>query len=199
MEYEHLFKLVMLGDSGVGKTSLLVRYTDDSFAESFINTIGVDYKIRTVVINEKIIKLQIWDTAGQERFRTIASSYFRNANGLIMVFDLTDTQSFENIQYWLETVKRTTNNKMLKLLIGNKSDLVDKIVVTDEQIVEFSKVNELPFITTSAKSGENVVKAFEMLTISILKTVGNAGFQEAREYRLPPAARIGKESNKCCK
>ena len=105
-EYDYLFKILLIGDSGVGKSCLLVRFADDTYADSYINTIGVDFKIRTIDINSKTVKLQIWDTAGQERFRTITSSYYRGAHGIIIAYDITDKESFQNLRQWLFEIDR---------------------------------------------------------------------------------------------
>ncbi|KAK8266160.1 hypothetical protein V6Z12_D12G227500 [Gossypium hirsutum] len=131
-EYDYLFKLLLIGDSGVGKSCLLLRFADDSYLDSYISTIGVDFKIRTVEHDGKIIKLQIWDTAGQERFRTITSSYYRGAHGIIIVYDVTDQESFNNVNQWLNEISRYGSENVNKLLVGNKSDLTAKKVVSPE-------------------------------------------------------------------
>lgn len=101
-EYDYLFKLLLIGDSGVGKSCMLLRFADDSYTESYISTIGVDFKIRTIEIEGKTVKLQIWDTAGQERFRTITSSYYRGAHGIIITYDTTDLETYKHVPYWLK-------------------------------------------------------------------------------------------------
>lgn len=126
---DYLFKLLLIGDSGVGKSCLLLRFADDTYTESYISTIGVDFKIRTIDLDGKTIKLQIWDTAGQERFRTITSSYYRGAHGIIVVYDCTDQETFNNVKQWLEEIDRYACDNVNKLLVGNKCDLHTKKVV----------------------------------------------------------------------
>merc|ERR1712184_163282 len=128
-DYDYLFKLLLIGDSGVGKSCLLLRFADDTYTDSYISTIGVDFKIRTVDLDTKTIKLQIWDTAGQERFRTITSSYYRGAHGIIIVYDITDVESFNNVRQWLFEIDRFASENVNKLLVGNKCDLVSKRIV----------------------------------------------------------------------
>jgi len=175
-DYDHLFKILMVGDSGVGKSSLLLRFTDDTFSENFISTIGVDFKIRTVNLEGKVIKMQIWDTAGQERFRTITSSYYRGAHGVILVYDVTDQVSFNNARQWLTEIERYACGNVVKLLVGNKSDLTTKRVVSQVTGKEFADQFHLPFIEASAKDGSNVKQAFMTLVKEVFdKTVGSDG------------------------
>ncbi|KJH49950.1 Ras family protein, partial [Dictyocaulus viviparus] len=130
--YDYLFKLLIIGDSSVGKSSLLLRFTDNNFNESYAPTIGVDYKVRTMVVDDKTIKLQIWDTAGQERFRTIASSYYRGVQGILIVYDITNENTFQNIPHWLKNVERFGCENVAKLLIGNKCDMESRRAVSTE-------------------------------------------------------------------
>jgi Ras-related protein Rab-1A len=129
-DYDYLFKLLLIGNSSVGKSSLLLRFSDNIFSEryhfylfSFLPTIGVDFKIRTFESSGSTVKLQIWDTAGQERFKTITASYYKGAHGIILVYDITDRQSFKDIENWLAEVDKYGNENVVKMLVGNKSDL----------------------------------------------------------------------------
>jgi len=159
-EYDYLFKLLLIGDSGVGKSCLLLRFADDTYTESYISTIGVDFKIRTVELESKVIKLQIWDTAGQERFRTITSSYYRGAHGIIVVYDVTDQESFNNVKTWLNEIDRYASENVNKLLVGNKCDLTAKKVVDYQTAKAFADELGIPFLETSAKNATNVEQAF---------------------------------------
>jgi len=180
-DYDYLFKLVLIGDSGVGKSCLLLRFADDAFTESYISTIGVDFRFRTVIIGNKTVKLQIWDTAGQERFRTITSAYYRGADGIIMVYDVTSQDSFEHVNDWLKEVNRYASEGTCKLLVGNKCDRIADKVVTAEQAKEFSDDLGIHFLETSAKSAKNVEEAFLTMAGELIKqreargTDGNSG------------------------
>lgn len=172
-EYDYLFKLLLIGDSGVGKSCLLLRFSDDTYTDSYISTIGVDFKIRTVELDGKTIKLQIWDTAGQERFRTITSSYYRGANGIIIVYDVTDQESFSNVKTWLQEIDRYASTNVSRLLVGNKCDLTNKKVVDFTTAKEFADQLQMPFLETSAKNAKNVEQAFMTMAAEIKKIQGN--------------------------
>jgi small GTP-binding protein len=166
-EYDYLFKLLLIGDSGVGKSCLLLRFADDTYTESYISTIGVDFKIRTIDLDGKTIKLQIWDTAGQERFRTITSSYYRGAHGIIVVYDVTDQESFNNVKQWLQEIDRYASESVNKLLVGNKSDLTAKKAVEYTKAKEYADSLNIPFLETSAKNSTNVEQAFMTMATEI--------------------------------
>jgi Ras-related protein Rab-1A len=170
-EYDYLFKLLLIGDSGVGKSCLLLRFADTTYTDSYISTIGVDFKIRTLEIDGKTVKLQIWDTAGQERFRTITSSYYRGAHGIIVVYDVTDKVSFNNVKQWLGEIDRYACQSVNKLLVGNKADLVEKKVVDYNEAKEFAEGLQISFLETSAKSAQNVEEAFMTMTRQIKERV----------------------------
>ncbi|KAG8368887.1 hypothetical protein BUALT_Bualt15G0093300 [Buddleja alternifolia] len=172
-EYDYLFKLLLIGDSSVGKSCLLLRFADDSYVDSYISTIGVDFKIRTVELDGKTTKLQIWDTAGQERFRTITSSYYRGAHGIIIVYDVTEMESFNNVKQWLNEIDRYANDSVCKLLVGNKCDLVESKVVDTQTAKAFADELGIPFLETSAKDSINVEQAFLTMAAEIKKKMGN--------------------------
>merc|ERR1719197_2130928 len=172
-EYDYVFKLVLIGDSGVGKSCLLLRFADDTYTESHISTIGVDFKIRTIQLEGKTIKLQIWDTAGQERFRTITSSYYRGAHGIIVVYDTTDSDTFEHVKTWLHEIDRYASENVNKLLVGNKSDLTSKRQVETDAAKEFADSVHIPFLETSAKNATNVEDAFMTMAGEIKKRMAS--------------------------
>ncbi|RNF23004.1 small GTP-binding protein Rab1 [Trypanosoma conorhini] len=174
-EYDHLFKLLLIGDSGVGKSCLLLRFADDSYTESYISTIGVDFKIRTLNLDGKVVKLQIWDTAGQERFRTITSSYYRGAHGIIIVYDTTDMESFNNVKTWLSEIDKFASENVNKLLVGNKCDLVLKKAVDTQMAKDFADNLGIPFLETSAKEASNVEEAFTRMAMDIKKRLAAQG------------------------
>mmetsp|Transcript_60760 Transcript_60760/g.149433 ORF Transcript_60760/g.149433 Transcript_60760/m.149433 type:complete len:537 (+) Transcript_60760:169-1779(+) len=167
--YDHLFKIVLIGDSNVGKTSLLTRFSDNTFTDSFIATIGVDFRVRTIQLNGKTTKLQIWDTAGQERFRTITSAYYRGADGIIIVYDVTNKDSFENVQMWLgEIDKHAQDTSSVKLIVGNKCDLPRPPQAAAEA-EQFCQSRGFTWIETSAKASTRVENAFFRMVGDILK------------------------------
>jgi len=152
-EYDYLFKLLLIGDSGVGKSCMLLRFADDTYTESYISTIGVDFKIRTISLDGKTIKLQIWDTAGQERFRTISSTYYRGAHGIIVVYDITNHESFANVKRWLTEIDKYARENVNKLLVGNKSDLDDGADTKLRQVRSGPSWPPWPARAESARSG----------------------------------------------
>lgn len=176
-DYDYLFKLLLIGDSGVGKSCLLLRFADDTYTESYISTIGVDFKIRTIELEGKTVKLQIWDTAGQERFRTITSSYYRGAHGIIVVYDVTDEATFANVKQWLQEIERYACEGVNKLLVGNKADLASSKVVDFETAKKFADELGIPVLETSAKDATNVEQAFLTMAQQIKDRMGAASLQ----------------------
>ncbi|XP_067936571.1 ras-related protein Rab-10-like [Watersipora subatra] len=196
--YDLLFKLLLIGDSGVGKTCLLFRFSDDAFNTTFISTIGIDFKIKTVELGGKKIKLQIWDTAGQERFHTITTSYYRGAMGIILVYDITNQRSFDNITKWLRNIDEHANEDVEKMILGNKCDMEDKRQVSHERGMMVAKEHSIPFLETSAKSNVNVEQAFLKLAQAILDKMNRApGQQPNRSDAIDMQKQSGKKGG-CC-
>ncbi|XP_071451356.1 ras-related protein Rab-10 [Hetaerina americana] len=198
--YDLLFKLLLIGDSGVGKTCILFRFSDDAFTSTFISTIGIDFKIKTVELRGKKIKLQIWDTAGQERFHTITTSYYRGAMGIMLVYDITNEKSFENIVKWLRNIDEHANEDVEKMILGNKKDMVDKRVVSTERGIAIAREHGIRFMETSAKENLNISQAFDELAEAILDKTPGRDAQEAPDRVLVDRKvdRGGSMSARCC-
>eukprot|EP00485_Elphidium_margaritaceum_P003504 CAMPEP_0202697946 /NCGR_PEP_ID=MMETSP1385-20130828/11238_1 /ASSEMBLY_ACC=CAM_ASM_000861 /TAXON_ID=933848 /ORGANISM="Elphidium margaritaceum" /LENGTH=412 /DNA_ID=CAMNT_0049354531 /DNA_START=120 /DNA_END=1358 /DNA_ORIENTATION=+ len=193
-EYDYLFKLVLIGDATVGKTSLLLRFADDSFKDNYISTIGVDFRFRTMNVDGDFVKLQIWDTAGQERFRTITSAYYRGADGVVLIYDLTNFRTFEHVQDWLNDVHKVVGSSIPKLIVGNKSDLVQQRQVDTMQAQQFAMSVGASIIETSAKTADNVDKSFKMIAKELVKK----GQTTRKSIALTTAHADGKDAKKKC-
>ena len=161
-------KILLIGDSQVGKTSLLLKYTEHVFPEEHIATIGVEYKDKFIVKDNYNIRLQIWDTAGQERFHSITKNIYRNANGVLFVYDITNQESFNNIKNWIKDLQNVGND-IKGVIIGNKLDLEQKRDVSKEDLEQIGKKNQMPFLETSAKQNINVNEGFDLLVNELLK------------------------------
>ena len=170
MSIDETVKIITLGESSVGKTSILARYVEDIFDINMIATLGVDFKRKTEKIDNKQINIKVWDTAGQECFRNIQKIYYHNTEGVLLVFDLTSKKSFEQLNYWFENIKIECPKDVAICLVGNKSDLIDEIEVNDDEINNFLKQNNnLKFFKTSAVNGENIKEMFQYISREILE------------------------------
>ena len=194
-DYDYLFKVLLLGDTDVGKSSLILRYTEETFNSKLVNSIDVNFKMKKKEIDGKIIKVQIWDTAGHERFRSITYSYYRGANAIIIVFDITDKKSFLSITEWLKQIEKHAKENVFKFLVGNKSDLSEERKVTYEEAKEYADEHDLPYIETSAKEGININELFES---SIKSFLSNSKYiWEDKNIKLNSQS-TNSEKNNCC-
>ena len=198
VEYDYLFKLLLIGDSGVGKSCLLMRFADDTYTDSYISTIGVDFKIRTIELDGKTIKLQIWDTAGQERFRTITSSYYRGAHGIFIVYDVTDLESFHNVAQWASETERYAVEGVNIMLLGTKADATTKKVVDYSVASEFAKARGWSFTETSAKYATNVEAAFLRLASDIKARIGTMPVDPHKGKIVDFVRTTPVKNGKCC-
>jgi small GTP-binding protein len=162
-EYDYLFKLILVGDSYVGKTNILSKYIKNEFNQNTKSTVGVEFGAKILKIEDKIIKAQIWDTAGQERYKSITSAYYKGAKGAFIVYDITNRLTFESVDKWIQDLNLNSDKNITLLLIGNKKDLADKREVTTEEGEEKAKSFGLAFLETSALTGENIDKVFDYI------------------------------------
>ena len=168
-DYQFIFKLILIGNSGVGKSSIIQRYMKNTFEESYKCTIGVDFLMKTLTINKQLVKLQVWDTAGQEKYKSMVSSYYRGAHVALIVFDLTSHLSFEALPSWIENFYKNGPEQKNTILIGNKKDLVEERQVTQEEAELFSQTNNMIYFETSAKEGDNIDYVFNYTAEKLLE------------------------------
>ncbi|KAK1388802.1 ras-related protein YPT3 [Heracleum sosnowskyi] len=180
-EYDYLFKLVLIGDSGVGKSNLLSRFTRNEFNLESKSTIGVEFATKSLNVDGKVIKAQIWDTAGQERYRAITSAYYRGAVGALLVYDVTRNITFENIERWLKELRGHTDPNIVVMLIGNKSDLRHLVAVSTEDAKAFAERESLYFMETSALEATNVENAFQEVLSQIYHIVSKKAVETGDE------------------
>jgi len=166
--FDHLLKLLLIGDSGVGKTCILLRFVERKFQASFISTIGIDFKMKTIDIDGKVVKLQIWDTAGQDRFRAVTTAYYRGAMGIVLVYDITEEQSFLNVRNWVESIHESAIDDIPIILVGNKCDMTEERVVSKEAGKQMADEYSMRFYEASAKEDINVKEMFTNLARDIL-------------------------------
>lgn len=208
---DYVFKIVLIGDSAVGKSQILSRFARNEFSLDSKATIGVEFQTRTIVIEHKSVKAQIWDTAGQERYRAVTSAYYRGAVGAMLVYDITKRQSFDHIPRWLEELRNHADKNIVIILIGNKSDLESQRAVPTEDAKEFAQKEGLFFLETSAMEATNVDNAFSTVLTEIFYIVNKKTLVAGEEKTNgPPASLAGKkiivpgpgqiipEKSKCC-
>ena len=190
-----LYKILLLGDSSVGKSCLLLRYCDDSFQDIHLATIGLDFRLKTINLeNNKKIKAQIWDTAGQDRFRAITKNYYRGANGILLIFDITDRSSFEHIRNWIEQIKEEAPEQIIIYLVGNKIDNENNRVVTNEEAKKLAEEFKLKYYETSAKNSINVDTTF----LDLIKEIDSLYSTLDVDNNGMTINRIKKTRKRCC-
>ncbi|KAF9439190.1 Ras- protein Rab-11A [Entomortierella beljakovae] len=180
-EYDYLFKVVLIGDSGVGKSNLVSRFTRNEFNLESKSTIGVEFTTRSIEVDSKTIKAQIWDTAGQERYRAITSAYYRGAVGALLVYDIAKHATYENVGRWLKELRDHADSNIVIMLVGNKSDLRHLRAVPTDEAKQFAAENGLSFIETSALDASNVELSFQRILTEIYRIVSNKALENTRD------------------
>jgi small GTP-binding protein len=181
-KFDYSLKVVVVGDSGVGKTCLLIRFVRDVFDEDSQPTLGVEFLTKIVETQRHRIQLQLWDTAGQELFRAVTRGYYRGSAGALVLFDLTSRDTFENVTHWLQDIKDVARSDVVTLLIGNKADLTDKRQVSYDEADSFAKANSMLYFETSAKTGANVSESFSSCVSVIEKNVEDGAYEVAPQH-----------------
>ena len=167
-KHDYMFRICIIGDANVGKTSLLTRYCDNVYKETYNSTIGVDFRVVTLQYNNTVAKIHVWDTAGQERFKSISVNYFRSTHGFLFMYDITNKQSFQNLNNWIDMAYSTNKSSVVNFLIGNKSDLETNRQVSTEEARDLAEIRKFNFFETSAKDNQNVNKAFEFFAYKLI-------------------------------
>ena len=189
-----VYKILLLGDSEVGKSCFLMRYADNVFVDNYITTIGLDYKLKYVQLDSgQVIKVQLWDTAGQDRYRTIAKNYYKGSHGILLLYDVTKSSSFENIREWIKDIREEVYEKAIIFLIGNKIDKKDQIKIKTEDAEKLAEEFNIPFFEASAKSGENVDEIFKALYKKISEVYVDIQQEGGRKL-----SKKNKKNKKCC-
>lgn len=194
-DFENLVKILVIGDFNVGKTNFILQFTEETFSEKTMSTVGFDLKIRTIKIGAENIKIQVWDTAGQERYQSISKGLFQKVQGIIIIYDITNYSSFENIPFWLKSISDKCGNTPI-LLAGNKKDKEQEREVTENEGQEFANKHNLLFIEVSAKNNTNVKEAFTMIVKKIFS--GGSSFMEGLSLNNSNLS-YAEDKKHCCK
>ena len=205
MNYDKTCHILIIGDSSVGKTSLITRYTNGTFKEEYLATIGLDFYSKEEIIDNKTINIKLWDTAGQERFKSLTQNYFKNAEGVLLTYDITNSASFENLKDWISSIKNNMEGKnyfIPIIIIGNKIDMEESREINKEDAQKFAKENNYKYFETSAKTGEGVDNAIRELIIQILKQSNQMDDQKvarATSVQIKEANYVkSKKKKNCC-
>ncbi len=196
-EFDEKIKLMVLGDSSVGKSSILSKYCKNEFMSKYITTIGIDFQIKYLNINNKRIKLQIWDTAGQERYRVVTKNYFNTSNGFVIIYDITSRESFNNINNWMEQIESIVGDRVKCIIFGNKNDLVSERKVQKEEGEELAKRYNCSFFETSAKEGNNIEEGFKSITLEIIEKLKNSKVKKDNGTTILKSKK-NKQKKNCC-
>ena len=194
-EFDYTIKLLIVGDSSVGKTNFIYRFIEDKFSQNYMATTGIDLKTSNIELNGKKIRVQLWDTAGQEKYRAITKNLFLKVQGVLALYDITNEDSFVNLKSWVKLIKEECGNHMPILIVGNKSDLDDKRSVEKDAANAYAKDEKVEYIETSSKLGDNVNEAISLMAEKVLE---NSEFGNDCSFTLDASSLAGKNKHKCC-
>ena len=203
MSEKYIIKILTLGDQSVGKSSIVLRYSDNKFSDTFLSTIGVDSKRKIIKIKGEKVKVSIWDTAGQEKFQNIVKQYYNGANGILLIFDITNKKSFDKIDFWYnDLINRIKKDEIIIYLVGNKVDLEENRQITIEEAEKYANDKNIPYFEVSAKSGDGIKKLFDDITNDIMDKISNFNEKEENDDKLRVSflerESFKPKSNKCC-
>ena len=194
-DFDYTIKLLLVGDSSVGKTNFISMFIYKKFNQNYMTTTGIDLKASCIEVKNKKIKVQLWDTAGQEKYRSITKNLFLKVQGVLVVYDITNENSFKSLKSWVKTIKDECGKQMQMLIVGNKSDLEEQRIISKQIALEYAKEEKIEYIETSCKSGENIVKAITLLCEKVLE---NTELGNDFSFTLDNTAMINKKKHKCC-
>ena len=197
IDFDVKFKIMVIGESKVGKTSVIKKYTQNKFGGVYLTTVGVDFQDKIINIDDRKIRLQIWDTAGQERFRNITKNYFNSSNGFLLIYDITDKESLEHLNFWNAQIQLNAPAKSKCVLLGNKCDLEGSRAVSIEEGKIFAEKNKIKFFETSAKNGTNIDEAFEYLANEIYNEQ-KMEIRSVTSSQVLSKSQTFKSKKKCC-
>ena len=203
MSEKYIIKILTLGDQSVGKSSIVLRYSDNKFSDTFLSTIGVDSKRKIIKVKGEKVKVSIWDTAGQEKFQNIVKQYYNGANGILLIFDITNKKSFDKIDFWYnDLINRIKKDEIIIYLVGNKIDLEENRQITIEEAEKYANDKSIPYFEVSAKSGDGIKKLFDDITNDIMDKISNFNEKEENDDKLRVSflerESFKPKSNKCC-
>ena len=189
---------MIIGDSSVGKSNILLRFSDNTFHETFLPTIGVDFKIKNLTVNNKTVKLNIWDTAGQERFKTITAAYYKGSHGVLVVYDITDKEGFNSVPGWINEAKKYAGPNIAKILVGNKCDLNEERKISFQEGKDLADREGMGFFECSAKAKTNITEVFEALSKRMYENLPETE-KDGKDDAFDFSKRRKDNSGKCCK
>ena len=194
IEFDYTIKILIIGDSNVGKTNFIHRFCDNEFNQIYMATTSVDLKSSLLEINDKKIRIQLWDTAGQEKFRSITKNLFLKVQGVLAVYDITDEKSFKNLRSWVSLIKEEYGNMPI-IIVGNKNDLENQRLISKNEAISYAEEQKIDYIETSSKTGDNITKA---LTLIAQKILDNSEFKNDFSFTLDSSSIYNKNKRKCC-